>query len=83
MLIIGSIVLAAILMAAEWQIWEPRYRTSAPLDSGSIRSQVVTGSKRQGSRRNVAGELAAALAPQALRGNVAARQGWIDHCSQG
>lgn len=83
MLILGSIVLTAILLAVDWQIWEPRYRFSAPWGPGHIRSQ-ITEAKRPSPRRSaVGGELVAALAPPALHRNVAPRQGWIDHCSQG
>ncbi len=83
MLILGSIVLTAILLAADWQIWEPRYRIATPWGPGRIRSQ-GTEAKRQIPRRSaVGGELVAALAPQALHRNVASKPGWIDHCSQG
>jgi hypothetical protein len=84
MLILGSIVLTAILLALDWEIWEPRYRISAPWGhSPTVRSQ-ATQAKRQIPRRSaVGGELVAALAPQALHRNVAPKQGWVDHCSQG
>jgi len=81
MLILGSIVLTAILLAVDWQIWEPRYRISARWEPQPLPSQ-ITNAKRP--RRSAVGsELAAALAPQALHRNVAPKPGWIDHCSRG
>jgi hypothetical protein len=81
-----TIVLAAVLLAADWQIWDPRYRifrpwgpSLAPRPGTEVNSKTHRWSATDG-------ELVAALAPQALHRNVVAGQvqrGWMDHCSQG
>jgi len=82
----GAIVLAVMLLAADWQIWDPRYRIFRPWGP-DLAPRPGTEVNRKTHRWSASeGELVAALAPQALHRNVLAKQvqsGWMDHCSQG
>jgi hypothetical protein len=80
---LAGIVLTAALMAADWYVWEPRYRglsAAAPElshraeGSGSVRPRGIAGGQR-----------VASFAPQTAPANVLARpaqSGWMRHCPQ-
>ena len=81
----GAIVLAAILLAADWQIWDPRYRIFRPWGP-DLTPRPGTEVNRTTHRWSATDEeLVVALTPQALQSNALAgkvQSGWMDHCSQ-
>jgi hypothetical protein len=82
---LAAIVLTAILLAADWYVWEPRYRISHPWGLDLANRPVADGKRQIQPRRAAGGGLVAALASQSLAPKVLAKgvqSGWTDHCSQ-
>ena len=82
-----AIVLTAILLAADWYIWDPRYRISRPCGTDLANRLVTQRKDKIHSRSAAAGALIAPVDPQSLQSNVRAEpvQGsWMEQeCSHG
>ena len=84
---LAGTVLAVILMAADWQIWEFRYRISRQRQSG-LADRMVADSRHIFHVPSASGrEMVATLAAQSPYRDVQSVSGftgrWVDHCSQG